>query len=165
MKLTRTILGIAAFLMAGISTNAFAQGRGMRGGPMHARGVFAQLELTEEQKQKVEPLQAAAKKQVEPLQKAMQTKHDELKQLWSVDRPDKSAIERKHAEIAGIHQKLQTIRTDLHLQIHTILTPEQRAKWVDHMDRGPHKGGRMGKIRGFMNGNGVGDPADCPFNP
>lgn len=166
MRSTKSILGIATLLLAGISANAFAQGRGMRGGPMNGSGPFAQLELTAEQKQKVEPLREATKKQAEPLQNAMQAKHTELQQLWSVDRPDKAAIERKQAEIAGIHQKLQAIRTELHLQIHAILTPEQRTKWAQRQGKGPGMGGRGGKGRGFMHGGdmGGGDPANCPYN-
>jgi Spy/CpxP family protein refolding chaperone len=166
MRSTKTILGIAAILLAGMSTNLLAQGRGMRGGAMNARGPFAQLELTDAQRQKVEPLRETAKKQSEPLRMAMQTKHTELQQLWTVDRPDKSAIERKQAEIASLHQKIQTIQTDLHLQVHAILTPEQRAKWAANMGRGPGKGGRDGKGRGFMHGGGMGggDPVNCPYN-
>lgn len=152
---TRTkIVGIATVLLAGMTASAWAQGRGPMSGNPDAH--FAQLKLSPEQKQKVQAFREAAMKQAEPLRKEMQAKAAEMKQLWLADKPDKNAIERKQAEMEAIGHKLRGIWTDFHLQLHAVLTPEQRAKWAEHMGGGPGMGGGRGMGRGGMHGGGMG---------
>jgi Spy/CpxP family protein refolding chaperone len=154
---TRTkIVGIATVLLAGMTASAWAQGRGPMSGNPDAH--FAQLKLSSEQKQKVQAFREAAMKQAEPLRKEVQAKAAEMKQLWLADKPDKTAIERKQTEMEGIHHKLRGIWTDFHLQLHAVLTPEQRAKWAEHMGGGPGMGmgGGRGMGRGGMHDGGMG---------
>jgi Spy/CpxP family protein refolding chaperone len=66
-----------------------------------------------------------------------------------VDKPDKDAIVRKQAEMDSTRQKMRAIWTDFHLQMHDVLTPEQRTKWAEHF------GGMNGKNHG-MHGGGMG---------
>ena len=144
MRTTTTIIGIAAFALAGLSSDAMAQGRGPRGGGP-GRG-FAALGISPEQKQQIDQFREAAGKQVEPLQAQMETKFTELRQLWHADRPDRGAILRKHAELNAIRDKQQNIWIDFRLQVHSLLTPEQRAKWADRAGGGPGFGGGIGGI-------------------
>jgi Spy/CpxP family protein refolding chaperone len=158
MKMNVTVLGLAA-LLVGAPTAAWAQNKGdMQKGDMQGKGdmmkgnhngAMAALKLTPDQKQKLETMKDAAMKQAEPLRKEMQTKMSEMKGLWLADKPDRDAIVRKQAEMDSTKQKLRTIWTDFHLQMHDVLTPEQRMKWADHF------GSMMAKGHG-MHGNGMG---------
>ena len=177
MRTTTTIIGIAAFALAGLSSDAMAQGRGPRGGGP-GRG-FAALGISPEQKQQIDQLREAAVKQAEPLRAQLEAKWREMQQLWKADRPDKGAIVRKHGELNAIRDKQQNIWIDFRLQVHSLLTPEQRAKWADRAGGGPGLGGGFGRGhgRGFMRGGaggggfghgsgpgpgGFGGP-NCPF--
>lgn len=154
MKTNMTILGLAAVLLVGAP--AWAQNnKGMqnnKGGMMKANhnGAMAALNLTPDQKQKIDAMKEAAMKQTEPLRKEMQTKMAEMRGLWLADKPDKEAIVRKQAEMDSTRQKMRAIWTDFHLQMHDVLTPEQRAKWGEHFDstngkgKGMHGGMEMG---------------------
>ncbi len=169
-------IGIAALLF-GIASSAEAAERAAKakgetpkaGKPM---GPWADLNLTPEQKQKMDQIHEAAAKQAEPLQKELAAKMKEMQALWAVEKPDKAAIERKHAEMNAINSKLWAIHIDSKLQIHALLTPEQRAKWASHPGMGPgmpgmHGPGMVGMPGpGMLGGPGGGCPCmhggDCP---
>lgn len=165
-QLARTF-AIATVLLTGLVTSAQAGPRGPKGGkPMGGMGPMADLNLTPEQKQKIDQIHDAAGKQGEPLHKELGAKMKELQALWAGDKPDKAAIERKHDEMTPIFTKLRTIHIDTRLQIHALLTPEQRAKWASHHEM---HGKMMGPGMGMMHGGGMGGPhggacmgGDCP---
>jgi Spy/CpxP family protein refolding chaperone len=143
------IIGIAILLSAGFTANAGAGERGPKAkgeGPKAGKpmGPLADLNLTPEQKQKMDQIHEAAAKQAEPLHKELDGKMKEMQALWAVDKPDKAAIERKHAEMNAISSKLWGIHIDSKLQIHALLTPEQRAKWASHPGPGMHGPGMHG---------------------
>jgi len=160
-------IGIAALLLTGLTLSTQAGERGPKakgdgpkpGMPM---GPMAELNLTAQQKQKIDQLHEAAAKQAEPLHKELAAKMKEMQSLWAADKPDRAAIERKHNEMAAINSKLWGIHIDTRLQIHALLTPEQRAKWASHPDmpgmmmHGPGMGGMHGPGGGCMPGG------DCP---
>ncbi len=157
-----SIIGVVTLLSAGFIANAQAgerapkaKGEGPKAGkPM---GPFADLNLKPEQKQKIDQIHEAAAKQAEPLEKEMAAKMKEMQALWTVDKPDKAAIERKHAEMSAITSKLWSIHIDSKLQIHALLTPEQRAKWASHPGPGMHGPGGPG-MHGMHGMHG----GDCP---
>jgi Spy/CpxP family protein refolding chaperone len=152
MRTTTIIIGIAAFALAGLSAEAMAQGRGLRGGGPGGR--FAALGLSPQQKQQIDQYREAAWKQAEPLHAQMQAKFKEMQQLWRADQPDRAAIIRKHGELDAIRDQQRNIWIDFRLQVHAVLTSEQRIKWADHMGGGPGPGGGFGRGRGhgFMRG-------------
>lgn len=162
------IIGVAALLLAGLTTNAQAAVRGPKakgeaaGKPMAA---LANLKLTPEQKQKMDQIHETAAKQAEPLHKELAAKMKEMQALWAVDKPDKAAIERKHSEMNAINSKLWGIHIDAKLQIHALLTPEQRAKWSSHPGMGPGMHGMHGAGMVGMPGPGMCPhmaAGDCP---
>jgi Spy/CpxP family protein refolding chaperone len=168
---TTTIIGIAALALAGLSADAFAQPGGPRGGGP-GRGLAA-LGISPEQRQQIDQLRQAAWKQSEPLRAQMDAKQAELRQLWQTDRPDKAAIVSKQGELDALRAQQQSISVDFRLQVHALLTPEQRTKWAEQA--GPGLGGGFGRGhgRGFMHGpgfgrgqgpgpRGMGNP-DCPL--
>jgi Spy/CpxP family protein refolding chaperone len=171
--LLRTI-GIVALVLAGFTANAQAGERGPKAkgeGPKAGKpmGPFADLNLTPEQKQKMDQIQEAAAKQAEPLHKELAAKMKEMQALWAVDKPDKVTIERKHAEMNAINSKLWGVHIDAKLQIHALLTPEQRAKWASHPGPGPGMPGMHGGECPCMHGDECpcmhGDECPCMHGP
>jgi Spy/CpxP family protein refolding chaperone len=162
------IFGLTALLLAGLTTHAEAAARGPKAKGMKAGkpvGPFAALNLTPEQKQKMDQIHEAAAKQAEPLHKQLAAKAKEMQALWAVDKPDKAAIERKHGEMSAINSKLWGIHIDSKLQVHALLTPEQRAKWATHPGMGPGMGGMPGPGMVGMPGPGMCPhmaAGDCP---
>ena len=168
MKKAITIIGLAA--LTGLAGTAMAQGRGpWHGGPGRR---LAALDLTPAQRQQIDQLRDAAIKQSEPLRVQMGQKMDELRGLWRADPPDRGAIANKQSEIDGLRLRQRAIWTELHFQVHALLTPEQRAKWAElggpGMGRGRGRGFRHGGPwgGGFGGGGfgagGFGNP-DCPL--
>ncbi len=159
MKTSSMILGLASLLLvgapswaqnnntsSGTNTNTHGNKGEMKGN--YRSTAMAGMKLTPDQKQKIDELRNAAMKQAEPLRKEKQNQMAEMKGLWLADKPDREAIMRKQAEMDGTRQKLRAIWTDFHLQLHGILTPEQRAKWAEHF------GGMGNKGRGMQGGMG-----------
>jgi Spy/CpxP family protein refolding chaperone len=152
-----SIIPVAALLVAGLAGNAQAGERGPKPkgeGPKSGKpmGPAGDLNLTPEQKQKMDQIHEAAAKQAEPLHKELAAKTKEMQPLWAVDKPDRAAIERKHAEMMAIQSKLWGIHIDSKLQIHALLTPEQRAKWAEHHGEGPGMPGMHGPGMPGMHG-------------
>jgi Spy/CpxP family protein refolding chaperone len=164
-KLLR-IVGIVTLLAASLTANASAGERGPKAKAGKPMGPMAALNLTPEQKQKLDQIHEDAAKQAEPLHKELAGKMKEMQALWAVDKPDKAAIERKHAEMNAIHGKLWGIHIDSKLQVHALLTPEQRAKWASGPGPGMHGPGKPGMHGSGMPGMyGPGCPmhgGDCP---
>jgi Spy/CpxP family protein refolding chaperone len=161
MNTVLRFVGVTALLLAGFAANAQAGERGPKAkgeGPKAGKpmGPPADLNLTPEQKQKMDKIHEAASKQAEPLHKEMAAKMKEMQPLWAVDKPDRAAIERKHAEMSAIQNKLWGIHIDAKLQIHALLTPEQRSKWADDHDAGPGMPGMHGPGMPGMHGD------ECP---
>ncbi len=174
MSMLKTAALTLAFL-AGVSAPAAAQSRM---GNMHrdrdAGAWGAQcpaLDLTPDQQSRVSALRDAAASKSAPLRAQLQTKMAEMKKLWARDNPDRQAIFAKQGEMESIHRQLRTIWTDFGLQVHAILTPEQRGKWAEcakgmmgMMGMGPGMG--MGRYRGGPDGGpGMGGECTCPMCP
>ncbi len=177
-----TILKTAALtlaLLAGASAPAAAQYRmgnvnnGRDGGAGAAQPA---LNLTPDQQARISALRDAAMTKAAPLRAQMQTKMTEMKQLWSSANPDRQAILAKQDEMDSIHRQMRTIWTDFGLQVHSILTPEQRATWVQNhkgmVGMGPGMGLGMGMGKGRHMGGGAdggagmwGECAGCPMCP
>ena len=163
MKNALGIIGIATLTMVGLSGEVMAQGRGPGAGGPGRR--LAALELTAQQRQQIDQLRAAAAKQSEPLRAQMAQKRDELRNLWRVDQPDKSAIAQKQAELDAIRAQQRALWTDFRYQVHGVLTPEQRSKWADWGGPGMGRGRGRGFGHGGPHGFGPGGFArpDCPM--
>jgi Spy/CpxP family protein refolding chaperone len=170
------IIGVAVLLLAGLTMNAQAAERGPKAkgqGPKAGKPMdpLAALNLTPEQKQKMDQIHEAAAKQAEPLHKDLAAKMKEMQALWAVDKPDKAALERKHGEMNAINSKLWGIHIDSKLQIHALLTPEQRTKWLSRPGMGPGMHGMHGPGMVGMPGPGMwphaqaGGPGAPPLPP
>jgi len=155
MKKTLTIIiSIAAVTMIGLSSEAMAQRRGPRGGG--SGRCLAALDLTAQQRGQIDQLRDAAIKQSAPLRAQMRQKRDELRNLWRASQPDRNAIAQTQAEVDAIRAQQREIWTDFRLQSHSVLTPEQRAKFAEQGCPGQRGGRRFGHGHGYGHGRGFG---------
>ena len=167
LTLVLTVVGLGLLL----STSAFAFGgpRNDRGpgpgyGPDNGRGHgycneagLQRLNLTDEQKTKIEALVTANEKENRPTREKMFDKSVELRRLWLKENPDKDKILAVQKEVRTLRDKLEDKTTALRFEIRKVLTPEQQEKlasfgWGRGMGFGP---------RGGMRGQGGYGPGIC----
>jgi zinc resistance-associated protein len=154
-----------------MSSLALAAGPGFgRGNNPDCPGGFDQLNLTAEQKTKLNDLREKTWKETVTLRNEMQTKRLELRTLWTNPNPDKDKILAKQKEMNDLRNKLQAKMTDSRLEARKQLTPEQAAQVATHGPGmgmgfgggGMHRMGRMG--HGNCDGPGFG-PGGAGFGP
>ena len=134
----KIILAIVSILFTmAISTNLFAldcgwkRGHGMRDAAGHhdkegLYALFAKLNLTKEQKDRIRELKVAYLKDTKPLQDQMFSKCGDLKLLWLQSTPDKEKILAAQKAVRGIRDQIADKATAHRVDMFTILTPEQR---------------------------------------
>jgi Spy/CpxP family protein refolding chaperone len=105
--------------------------------------MCAKLACSDAQKAKIKQIRTSAKT---PQQKAardnLRKLHEQVQAELRKPSPDARAIERLDAQIAAQKTALHSQRRASQLQILAVLTPDQRAKFLDHAGkRGKGKGG------------------------
>jgi Spy/CpxP family protein refolding chaperone len=90
--------------------------------------LLDQVNLSAEQKQKVEALRKVDQAQVEPLMKTMFTKHHEFMEYLLNPTATKEKSEQKQAELSQLHQQLEQHHMDFIFKLKELLTPEQQQK-------------------------------------
>ena len=131
-KLILTMGSILTVMVISTSLPAFEFGRG-RAHMMPAQGCqqegwFGRLNLTSEQKTKLETLRNAFLRDIKPLQDQMFSKRGDLKLLWLQSTPDKEKIVAVQKDIRAIRDKIQDKAVAQRVDAYNILTPEQHEK-------------------------------------
>ena len=130
-------------------------GNGPGGDPgYHQDKIFKKLNLSDEQKTKIEALISENQKAIRPLREKMFDKSVELRRLWLQANPDKDKITAAQKELRTLRDKKEDKATILRFEIRKVLTPEQNEKLANsRWDRGPGFG-----PRGGMRGHGEPGP-------
>jgi len=109
--------------------------RGGRGGDrnhgfggMRGDRLFSQLNLTEDQKAKVQQIHQSFAERNKPLREQLHAKRQELQQARQGDTFNESLATQKLSEMAALEAKLMGERFKLHQEMLTILTPEQKTQ-------------------------------------
>ena len=152
-KLTMTLMAVVVGLF--FTSQVFAWGPGF--GPGKGRGYgncreagLERLNLTDEQKTKIEALQTATEKELRPAREKMFDKAIELRKLWLQANPDKDKINAAQKEMRVLRDQMQDKTTAMRLEMRKQLTPEQQEKLAGAgWGRGPGFG-----PRGGMRGHG-----------
>lgn len=105
---------------------------------MHDGSWKKELNLTDDQKQKMKALHESAKKDIMPLRKQLEEKKANLQKLSSAENPDESTISAEIDEIAKLQAQIQKIRVHTRLEVRKLLNDEQRAIFDAHKP-GPGK--------------------------
>jgi Spy/CpxP family protein refolding chaperone len=129
-----TLFAVMIILLASF-TVAMAEPRGKPGGKDGKdygrdgrRSPFANLNLTEEQKGKIDAMRESLKKEMTPIRTDLIKKKMELDLLWMEDIPEGDKIKAKQKEIRDLRGTMEDRLTDFRLNVNSILTPEQRAE-------------------------------------
>jgi Spy/CpxP family protein refolding chaperone len=87
----------------------------------------------------------------------LREKKDQLRELWLQDSPSEKSILAKHKEMEPLRAKIRERQIKHRLEVHKLLTPEQRTKLRELADeRGKGRGMGRGKGRGGPGGPGAG---------
>ena len=153
---------LGVFLTAPAFALGSREGRGFGGGKdegYSAQAGLSKLNLSDEQKKKMEALQTAHLKDVRPLREKMFDKSVELRRLWLQANPDKDKINAAQKEMRTLRDNIEDKTTVFKLEIHKLLTPEQNEKMANsHWGRGSGFGPRGGMRgnQGCDSGSGMG---------
>ncbi len=149
-KLTLVLMVAGLGLLLSASAFAFGGPRddGSRGYCNEAG--LQRLNLTDEQRTKIEALTTANQKEIRPIREKVFDKSVALRRLWLQPNPDKDKIIALQKEVRTLRDQIQDKSTLLRFEIRKILTPEQKEKLASFgWDRGPGFG-----PRGGMRGHG-----------
>ncbi|HNQ65790.1 MAG TPA: Spy/CpxP family protein refolding chaperone [Smithella sp.] len=147
-KITFTM--IAVFLGLLLTSQAFAWGPGPGKKSGYCRGVvLEELNVTEDQKTKLDALQLQHFKAVHPLREKIRDKSAALRKLWLQVDPDKNKIMAKQKEVRVLRDQLEDNKTAYRFEVNKILTPKQKEKlakcgWNKKSGFGP-RGGKRGE--------------------
>ncbi len=101
------------------------------------------LDLTAEQKTRIDALKADSGKTTEPLLEEVRTLRQQMRAAWQADSPNEGTLLSLHRRIHEIQGKLAEERIQLRLDILAVLTPAQRAEIKSlRAQRGKHRGGK-----------------------
>lgn len=130
-------VGILLIVWMLASTNAWAfRGRcGTDPGSWLSSYMASELNLTEDQKIRIESVREIFLENIDPLRDALIAKGEELRQLWTDADPNQSAILAKQQEINEIRGQLEEKTIQYQFDCRQILTSEQRnrlATLTDH---------------------------------
>jgi Spy/CpxP family protein refolding chaperone len=162
MKKLLAVLTVLLFLAVAVSPVLAQRGRGMGPGGGWGPGAgpcsdpaSSKLNLTAEQKAKVDDLRVAYLKETKTLQDKMHSKRGDLRLLWLEKTPDQEKIAATQKEIRSLRDQIQDKRTAYRLEVNKVLTPEQQAQFSSACPGGGYGPG-MGKGAGRGPGYGPG---------
>jgi periplasmic protein CpxP/Spy len=99
------------------------EGGGHFGGQM-----FKDLNLTDDQKAKLQQIRQSFAAQTKPLREQLRAKHEELRQVNEGSTFDEALATQKLTEAAAIEAKLMGAEFNLRQQMLAVLTPEQKTQ-------------------------------------
>jgi Spy/CpxP family protein refolding chaperone len=143
--------------LAGAGFAAIARGRHGARGPIDPakmeqhldrmlQHMYVEIDATDAQKQKLDPLVKQAAKDLAPLREQVREARREGVKLLSADTIDRGAIERFRAQQIGATDAASRRFTQALADAAEVLTPEQRRKLAARAGR--HGRGRHGKMFG-----------------
>ena len=159
-KLTLTLIAVAIGLLLSVPVFAFGPGSGTgegRGFGYHREAGLSRLNLTDEQKTKIEDMRIAHQKEIRPIREKMFDKAVELRRVWLQPNPDKDKIVALQKEVRVLRNQMEDKATAQKLEIRKVLTPEQQDKLINS---GWGRGAGFGP-RGGMRGHGERGPGIC----
>jgi Spy/CpxP family protein refolding chaperone len=114
---------------------------------------FAKLELSDDQRAKIEVRMTAARTELGPKLDAMRQARRALREATEVPVIDEGAIRAAAAELSGIEADLAIAHAKMRQEIRALLTPDQQAKLdamkAERKERGAERSGdRMRRQRG-----------------
>jgi Spy/CpxP family protein refolding chaperone len=165
MKKLIIALGLVAIMIVGI-TYVFAQGPGYGPGPGRMgqgnRGYQKGLDLTPEQRGKLQELRKKFNDETAQLRETLHSKRLELQSLWTNPNADSKTIIEKEKGMRDPQDQMRDKMIQMRLEARSILTPEQLSQAGESGRRGPGFGpGHMMGPGGKMGRGGKGSYGPC----
>ena len=152
-SLSAVVLAIASLAVAqtvktegGKGQGRAWHGEGMKHGQFGGDRIFARLNLTDDQKAKIKQIRQSFMDTNKPLFDQLKTKRQELRQASEGGTFNEALATQKLTEMAGLQAKAMGARFQLHQQMLSVLTPDQKAQ-LDQMKAQfkAHRGERRGE--------------------
>ncbi len=150
---------VAAFLLGStlvVGVGAFAVERHMGMGGPHAainasahmdrmlKHLYVEVDATDAQKAKIEPLVKAAMTDIKPLHEQLPQIHKQLIEQMSAAAIDRSALETTRAQGVALADQASKRIVQLLADVGDTLTPAQRQKLADHLGQMHERHGHHG---------------------
>lgn len=121
------------------------RGEGMKRGFRHGGALFSRLNLTDDQKAKLKTMRESFATTNKPLMDQLRAQRQELRQTSEGGTFNEALATQKLTDMAGLEAKLMGARFQLHQQMLSVLTPEQKTQ-LDQLKAQfkEHRGGRRG---------------------
>jgi Spy/CpxP family protein refolding chaperone len=155
MKKKLLVMTVMMSLFLTMPALAFGPGSGRclcddQGFMDYHRGILRKLNLSDEQRAKMEDLWVSVQREVRPLREKMFDASVELRRLWLEASPDEHKINAAQKEIRKVRETISDKMTSMRLEMRNILTPEQNKKlagsrWDWGRNRGMGYGPRGGE--------------------
>jgi len=143
-------LSTAAAGLSGLGLSAFARGRHHGGEGMSEerldkmlKHLYVEIDATDAQKQKLDPIVKQAAKDLQPLRAKRLEARKRRTELFSADKIDRAAIESARAEGISAADASSKRFTQALTDVAEVLTPEQRKKLASRLARRGRGHGRM----------------------
>ena len=147
MNKIRTILiGVAIVILAVNTVYALGGDDSKSGDKKDRGGIFKELNLTEEQQQKMKQNRADQRQQTEDLFKSVKEERARLQQALQDPSVTKNKVEPIVAKIKSLEGEIVDNRVSGIFKVKEILTPEQYAKFNEIMEK--HKETQQGRKEG-----------------
>ncbi|MEG4323024.1 MULTISPECIES: Spy/CpxP family protein refolding chaperone [unclassified Microcoleus] len=98
-------------------------------------GMFEKLNLSADQKQKMQAVRDRYKDQVSQRMQAVRQARKELEAMMSSSTANASLMRDKHRQIMGLRQQLEEVQFESTLAMRDVLTPEQRSQFSQQMQQ------------------------------
>jgi Spy/CpxP family protein refolding chaperone len=102
------------------------QGPGMMGGHGQGGGMFAALNLNDEQREKIAAIREAQRKKNWATMGEVRSEQFKLRGLYGADKLDADKIAEQQKKVDELRRQMLKSRVETHNQIAAALTPEQR---------------------------------------
>jgi Spy/CpxP family protein refolding chaperone len=112
--------------MMGMGPGTMGQGPGMMGGGMMGMGPFAMLNLSDEQRAKINKIQDELHKKNWDTQGKIMEENTKLRDLYDVDTPDPKKISAVYERIYALKRQTIEASIEAHNKMRALLTKEQQ---------------------------------------
>ena len=129
------MMGPGMGMMGGMMGSGMGMGSGMMGGygmGMSGAGPLAILDLSDEQRTKIDQILAAQRKQHRTIMIQMFDEQDKLRELYSAETPDPKKVGAVYGAISKLQQQMIESHVQANNDMQAVLTKEQREqlrKW------------------------------------
>ena len=108
---------------------------GPPGPPGRGQGeLFEQLNLSQDQMQKMQQIQERYKTQMQQQQQTLRQAEDEFRDMMA-GTADKNQLREKHRQVQALREKMGELRLESLLEMREVLTPDQRRQMAEMMQQ------------------------------